>query len=197
MAAAKCGRLTRMAYASVWRRLEACTVDAALVAGLTVSAVQSWGGSTTRDLLVGAGCVLVCELAMAFQESRRGGATFGKRVLGIRVTDEDAARLRFTRSVVRNAAKWAPVNLLGASVLAGWFLPAADAAMLRPPLHIAAYGLTAMGFFALWLGPHWQALHDSLAGSIVIVRRPPPGMNELDEQGMRDLRILMGREEGP
>lgn len=178
-----------MLYASVGRRLMASLLDMGLVAVLGWAVVVRWGGTTGRNLVLCAAVLLVWEFAMAWRESRTIGGSWGKRRLRLRVSDEDAAPLGMRRSLVRQALKWAPLNLVGISILAGWFLTPVDAALLRPALHLAAYGLAAMGFFVMFFGPHSQALHDILARSLVLQRPPPAEMKEITPEDIEHVRM--------
>lgn len=177
-----------MLYASVGRRLLANVLDLGLAALLAWAAVGQWGGTPGRNLALCAAVLLVWEFVVAWQESRTIGGSWGKRRLRLRVSDEDAAPLGMRRSLLRQALKWAPLHLLGISLAAPLVLGPVDVALLRPALHLAAYGCAAMGFFALFIGAHSQALHDILAGSLVLQRPPAEGMKELTEADVEHAR---------
>jgi uncharacterized RDD family membrane protein YckC len=95
---------------------------------------------------------------------RRG--TWGKRVVGLEVTDLEGQRLTWGRAVVRALARWVPglFGLLIEGTLADGDTPSAAAIAVAT---VCAIPLLLMPLVT----PRRQALHDLLAGSVVIRRR--------------------------
>lgn len=83
-------------------------------------------------------------LYLAAMESSRRGATIGKRMLGLAVTTSAGERVSFARALGRAAAKY----LSTVTLLVGWLL-------------------------AAWT-PRKRALHDFVAGTVVVRQAEPP-----------------------
>lgn len=87
-------------------------------------------GLTEEDLLAGAGgayCVYLLLgqslhwLYYSILESSKWQATIGKKVLGLRVTDEEGRRITFLRATGRYFAKWLSALIFGVGfMMAGW-----------------------------------------------------------------------------
>ena len=151
-----------MRYAGFWRRLGAVLIDIVLLAaamaaigwlGLPiyqrhVSAVGMAGGSFSASFHVDYNAlgliigVLLWWLYFALLESSRLQATLGKRALAIKVTTLDGGRIGFWRATLRTVAKY-----LSAVIL-------------------------MIGFIMAGLTRRRQALHDLIAGTLVVDRAP-------------------------
>jgi uncharacterized RDD family membrane protein YckC len=151
-----------MRYAGFWRRLGAFLIDALLLAvamaalgwlGLPiyqrhVSAVGMEGGSFAASFHVEynpfgmAIGVLLWWLYFALLESSRLQATLGKLALAIKVITLDGGRIGFWRATLRTIAKY-----LSAAIL-------------------------MIGFIMAGLTRRKQALHDLVAGTLVVDRPP-------------------------
>ena len=93
-------------YAGFWARVAALIVDNAIVTifGLVLIAGASFAGDAAA-LVAMAVYFLVALLYWPLLECSARQATFGKRLLGIQVTDMEGGRLWFVRSLLRNLAK--------------------------------------------------------------------------------------------
>ena len=151
-----------MRYAGFWRRLGAILIDFALLAaamaaigwlGLPIyqrheSVVGMADGSFTASFKVDYNSlgmvigVLLWWLYFALLESSRLQATLGKLALAIKVTTLDGRRIGFWRATLRTIAKY-----LSAAIL-------------------------LIGFIMAGLTRRKQALHDLLAGTLVVDRAP-------------------------
>ena len=151
-----------MRYAGFWRRLGAILIDFVLLAaamaaigwlGLPIyqrheSVVGMADGSFTASFKVDYNSlgmvigVLLWWLYFALLESSRLQATLGKLALAIKVTTLDGRRIGFWRATLRTIAKY-----LSAAIL-------------------------LIGFIMAGLTRRRQALHDLLAGTLVVDRAP-------------------------
>jgi uncharacterized RDD family membrane protein YckC len=142
---------SQIAYAGFWARLAAAVLDGALlgVVGLAAGlAVLAWTARIADAQAFGAAIALaVGWLYFALMESSPSGATFGKRALRLQVLTADRMqRVGFLRATGRWAGRWVSALALAAGYL------------MQP--------FTARR----------QALHDLLAGTVVVARgRPPAG----------------------
>jgi uncharacterized RDD family membrane protein YckC len=139
----------RHGYAGFWKRLAAFLVDTIVLAGVGFCVgfafgfvmVLALGPRLDQDVLqlasFGLG-FLINFLYYAILESSESQATPGKRVLHIKVTDEDGRRITFARATGRYFAKLLSFVILGVGCLMAAFTP------------------------------RKQALHDSLAHTLVI-----------------------------
>ena len=136
------------AYAGLWRRAVALAIDTillwlgALPLGLLVAAGR---GAAHAGVGTGGGRVAIVGLEglgvwlyFALLESSAWSATLGKRALGLRVTDSSGAHIRFGRATRRLAAKLVSAAPLG------------------------------LGFLMAAFTARRQALHDLLAGTLVV-----------------------------
>jgi uncharacterized RDD family membrane protein YckC len=137
-----------VAYAGFWVRLAAAMLDAAIlgVAGLAIGlamlASTARGGADAGILALAAAIVLVIAwLYFSLMESSPGGATFGKRAFRLQVLTADRMqRASFLRATGRWAGRW-----------------------------ISAIALAA-GYLMQPFTARRQALHDLLAGTVVVAR---------------------------
>jgi uncharacterized RDD family membrane protein YckC len=139
-----------VAYAGFGVRLAAAVVDAGIVggvgvgAGLAVLAASGRSAGFDAQVIAAAIVLVVGWLYFASMESSPGGATFGKRALRLQVLTADRMqRVGFVRATGRWAGRWVSAIALGAGYL------------MQP--------FTARR----------QALHDLLAGTVVVARGHP------------------------
>jgi uncharacterized RDD family membrane protein YckC len=139
------GVATAVVYAGFWRRFVAAIIDAILVAVVLIVADIVLGAivdarSTTFATISSGLSIGVGVAYYVGQESGRKQATLGKRALGIIVTDLQGNRISNGRAVGRYFAK-----LLSALTL-------------------------AIGYFMAGFTEKKQALHDMIAGTLVVVK---------------------------
>jgi len=133
-------------YAGFWRRFAAAFLDGIIVYVISfvigavlgiVLAVADAGEHTLAVISYIVG-LLIGVLYYPTQESSEAQATFGKRALGIKVTDLRGQRITFLRALGRTLAKW----LSALTLLIGYLMAAFTARK--------------------------QALHDMMAGTLVV-----------------------------
>ncbi len=138
--------LAARAYAGFWRRVAAAVVDVVIltlaVLALSLIIVRSLGyvpelGSVEYAVYLLLNTAIVW-LYYAGQESGVRQATFGKRLLRLRVTDLDGEPISFARASVRHFAK------------------------LASSIPFMA------GFLAVAVTPRKQGFHDMIAGCLVV-----------------------------
>jgi uncharacterized RDD family membrane protein YckC len=132
-----------VAYAGFWTRLAAAILDGILV-GAVALAIAALARLADAPAFGAAAVLAAAWLYFALMESSPGGATFGKRVLRLQVLTADRMqRVGFLRATGRWAGRW----------------------------------LSALAFAAGYLVQPFtarrQALHDLLAGTVVVARRRP------------------------
>ena len=142
-------------HAGFWRRSAAYTIDyfitlvasylVGLVAGFGLAMGQGAAGLMAAPTVGGILGLVVGWLYFALQESSAAQATLGKRALGIKVTDDSGRRIGFGRATGRFFGK----------ILSGLIL--------------------AIGFMLAGWTARKQALHDMLAGTLVVFREVQPG----------------------
>jgi uncharacterized RDD family membrane protein YckC len=138
------GAVADFAYAGFWRRFAATLVDG-LVIGLPFFVLQRavlgvLGYEAAGTVALGFGLLqLAVTLAyFARWESAASGATFGKKLLGIRVIDETGRQVSFGRALARNLGK------------------------------ILSSAICGLGFLFVAFTMRKCAWHDSLAGCLVV-----------------------------
>ena len=134
-----------MRYAGIWRRLGAALIDFVLLAA--AMAAIGWLGLPVFQRLDYNSFgmvigVLLLWLYFALLESSRLQATLGKLALAIKVTTLDGGRIGFWRATLRTVAKY-----LSAVIL-------------------------MIGFIMAGFTRRKQALHDVIAGTLVVDRAP-------------------------
>ena len=136
-------------YAGFWRRVAALLIDylIALIPlfafGFIVGLTMGGNGFTGDDIAAVANILgAVCFwLYFASMESSALQATVGKIALGIRVTDEHGARIGFGRATGRHFGKFVSGIIFG------------------------------IGFIIAGITARKQALHDMMAGCLIVCRR--------------------------
>lgn len=119
------------AYSGFWRRVGAFLIDLAIVSPFALLLSQFIPVAST---------IIALWIYFAAQESSSFQGTFGKRALGIKVTDVNGVRLKFGRASTRLFSKF----LSGAILGIGFLMP-------------------------MWTR-HSQALHDIISGTLVYRR---------------------------
>jgi len=110
-ATARPQQITAASYASPWVRFVAFFIDGfiLLIASAPLQAIAAPRGSAARNPATRPGWVLAVFVLWwfysAFMESSARGATLGKRIFGLRVTDMDGRRIGFGRATVRFLGK--------------------------------------------------------------------------------------------
>jgi uncharacterized RDD family membrane protein YckC len=142
-------------HAGFWRRCAAYTIDyfitfvisyvVGIVAGFALAAGRGAEGLMAAPTVGGLLGLVVGWLYFALQESSAQQATLGKRALGIKVTDDSGRRIGFGRATGRFFGK----------ILSGLIF--------------------AIGFMLAGWTARKQALHDMLAGTLVVFRDVQPG----------------------
>lgn len=109
-----------MNWSLPWRRLAAYGVDSVVillylmlaVPALVYGASWPWPDAPWRTQLLSLLCItLPVAMYFALNEASGRGATLGKRLLGLRVSDMRGGRLPLGRSLLRSALKFAPWEL--------------------------------------------------------------------------------------
>jgi uncharacterized RDD family membrane protein YckC len=141
-------------YAGFWRRLAALLIDsliagaAGFLIGFVIGIVVAASGGDDLDggwsALINVASVVGWFLYYALMESSSHQATIGKIALGIQVTDLAGNRISFGRALGRNLAK-----LISAIIL-------------------------YIGFILAAFTERKQALHDMIAGTLVVKRGEQP-----------------------
>lgn len=140
-----------VAYAGFWVRLAAAVLDGAILGivglaiGLAVLASSARGAGTAAQALAAALALVVGWLYFALMESSPGGATFGKRAFRLQVLTADRMlRIGFLRATARWVGRW------------------------------VSAGVLAIGYLMQPFTARRQALHDFLAGTVVVARGKRP-----------------------
>jgi len=137
---------TVFTYAGFWRRLGAYVVDAALLVGVEIVLASSISVLQPNNFGALANVAPVSAALwwayFGILESSPAQGTLGKLAFGLQVTDVYGDPISFPRAVFRNGVKFVSSLLLGT----GWLLVA--------------------------FTPRKQALHDLVAGTLVLRRVP-------------------------
>ena len=119
--------------------------------------------------------VLPVILYFALFECSSWQATWGKRRMGLRVTDTHGARLSFPRSLLRSLLKFLPWELTHACLwrIPGWPLaPNTPSPIITAGL-VLVWVLVAAYLASMIMSKKHQALYDWIAGTCVIVVQRP------------------------
>ncbi|HVK56046.1 MAG TPA: RDD family protein [Burkholderiales bacterium] len=118
-------------YAGFWRRFLAVLLDSLILAipfRIFIAGMESWHGSAERlnplenasdatDIAINVVVIAVSWLYFALMESSKQGATLGKWILGMRVTDEAGNQISFGRATGRYFGKMISSLILGIGYL--------------------------------------------------------------------------------
>ncbi len=175
-------------YASFWRRLGASLFDIAVLLPATFVTIKLDGHSQSAAVT---GIVLNAALYHAYTLSLtfRYGGTLGKLAIGIRVAPVGGGPLTWRHVWLRSIVDLAASSVLALGAVIGlWRVSFATYAALewshRPALLEAAVPWLAWGntFYFAWLGSEFvivllnrrrRALHDFIAGTVVVVAKAP------------------------
>jgi uncharacterized RDD family membrane protein YckC len=119
--------------------------------------------------------VLPVVLYFALLECSPWQATWGKRKMGLRVTDTHGVRISFPRSLVRSLLKFVPWELTHACLwrIPGWPLaPSTPSPVVTAGL-VLVWVLVAAYLVSMIVSKKHQALYDWIAGTFVIVAAHP------------------------
>jgi len=170
-------------YAGFWNRAGAFALDYIvillylLILGLIGFLINSLGGTFSwlfadriRAQLSGFLLVtLPVTLYFALSESSPQRATWGKRRLGLQVTDYDAERISVWRSLVRTTLKFIPWEIAHTFVWTIAFSPADTPAWVNVSI-ILVYALIGLNLAFLIFTKKHQTIYDLLAKTCVIKR---------------------------
>lgn len=135
---------TEVAYAGFWRRLLAYLIDGVLIAGVEIALARAVYALAPDDFQalanVGPVTAAIAWAYFALMESSPAQGTLGKLALNLYVSDTHGDPVTFRRAIFRNLFK----NLSTLVLFVGWVLAA--------------------------FTPRKQALHDILAGTLVLRR---------------------------
>lgn len=173
-----------------WTRVRAFLFDYLLVAAylivlagigtfLTFGPLASrWSGVLSTpvrtDLMSFLLAVLPVTLYFAISESSAGGATWGKKRMGIRVVGQNGGRLSRTRSLSRSCLKFLPWQMAHTAMLhiPGFPLSPGDPPTTSLVLLGAAWLLVGVYFAGLSRLFGYRTLYDHIVGSSVVARQP-------------------------
>ena len=179
-----------MIFAQVWQRTKGFLLDYLIISAYIVLLVGiSVGlglGPLRRVIQVmfadpnisefSAFLLLVAPVILYFAlfESSSRQATWGKRKMGLYVTDSHGARLGFMRSLGRSLLKFMPWELTHACL---WRIPGWPFALATPsPIIMAGlvlvWILVAAYLASIFINKKHQSLYDWIAGTYVIVGQP-------------------------
>jgi len=167
-------------YAGFWQRVKAFALDYIIIlfylAALTsffllinsLSGVTEWLFSDRiRAQLTGFFLItLPIALYSAFGESSAQQATWGKKRMGLIVTDPEGARINFWRSLARTFLKFIPWELSHTLLWEISFQPLANSALINYGF-ILVYVLIGLNIAGLLMTKNHQTLYDLLAKTYV------------------------------
>ncbi|MDH4117080.1 MAG: RDD family protein [Acidimicrobiia bacterium] len=166
---------TTAAPARALPRLRASALDLAVVAGWAVFAAAAgvvarafdydFASPTSADIFAFVTLVGPVVLTFAFQEASSRKATFGKRRLGLQVTDRSGRRLSLARSLTRSIVKFLPWQLAHTAVI-GLFDDSTNSMLIVAA--IGAQALVLASVIAMAVDPYHRSFHDWLAGTRVV-----------------------------
>ena len=175
-----------MTFANVWQRFKAFLLDYLIIAayivlltivsvGLGLGPLRSlfrviFADPNSSELSAFLLLVLPVILYFAFFEHSSWQATWGKRKMGLHVTDMHGSRLSFPRALARSLLKFVPWELTHACL---WRIPGWPLAP-TPPSPIITAGLVlvwvavAAYLLSLLVSKEHQALYDWIARTYVV-----------------------------
>lgn len=177
-----------MEYASLRRRALAFGLDYLLIAAYLVALVAAFAllraalpgatgamfGDALRGQLSGFLVITVPVLLIyALSESSDRRGTWGKRQLGLQVASVNGERIRFSRSLARSAAKFAPWELAHACIWQITFAGPNPPPILLIGLMLV-YVLIGANLLSALVSPRNQTLYDRLVRTVVVRVAAPP-----------------------
>jgi uncharacterized RDD family membrane protein YckC len=109
-------------------------------------------------------------LYFAISESSAQRATRGKRRLGLKVVDQNGARIRLPRALGRTLLKFIPWELSHTLIWQISFSPGADSVWISYGF-LLVYGLIGLNIASLFMTRQHQTLYDLIAKTYVIRSR--------------------------
>jgi len=145
----------RIVYGSFWERFAAMFIDGLILLVPNLLIGKFIGGDkiineiinhdiASASILGQSLQILVGLLYFAVMEAGTSQATFGKRALGLKVTNIAGERISFLNAVGRNAGKWVSDIII------------------------------FIGYFMMLWDDKNQTLHDKMAGTLVVKNNPVP-----------------------
>ncbi|GHO41914.1 RDD family protein [Ktedonospora formicarum] len=175
-----------MTFASIWRRLVAFLLDYLIISvyliflvivgvGLGLGPLKTifqvmFANPNVSEASAFLLLVLPVLLYFVLCEQSPWQATWGKRKLGLRVTDASGARLRFPRSLVRSLLKLAPWELTHACLwrIPGWpTAPSTPSPIITVGL-VLVWVLVGAYLISMFVGKKHQTLYDWIARTYVV-----------------------------
>jgi uncharacterized RDD family membrane protein YckC len=161
----------------------------AAVAGVAARAAGYDFESPSRaDVFAFITLVAPVTVTFALQEASAVHATFGKRRMGLQVTNESGRQLTFRRALARSAAKFLPWQLAHTAVIR---LAAGSRSTGLLVLAITAQAVVLGSIGAIALDSDHRALHDRVAGTRVVSSHGngPSNQREKDQRGLEGLQL--------
>ncbi|WP_201366703.1 RDD family protein [Dictyobacter formicarum] len=180
-----------MMFASMWRRCSAFLLDYLIISAYLILLViiglglRSGPFKTIFQIMfadpnvseVSAFLLLVLPVLLYFALSEHSSwqATWGKRKMGLRVTDASGIRLSLPRSLARSLLKLVPWELTHACLwrIPGWpTTPTTPSPIVTTGL-VLVWVLVGAYLISMLVGKKRQTLYDWIAGTyVVVVPRP-------------------------
>jgi len=171
-------------YAGFWRRAGAFALDYVIILfylaaiallSLLVNSLFSINQWLFADRVRAqlAGFLLVTlpiSLYFALGESSARQATWGKKKLGLKVTDHNGGRISFWRSLARTALKFIPWELSHTLIWEIYFSPQANSVWLNYGF-VLVYVIIGLNLASLMMTRKHQTMYDFLAKTYVIKQR--------------------------
>src|SRR5574338_941771 len=142
-----------LAYAGFWRRTAAFLFDFAVMWALFAFTISAFPRAKPQTRYI---ATIPAAVYLILTESSRGQASFGKRLMGIRVMEAQGRRVSLVRATVRTTLQFAPWLAL----ISG-----------RPWLVTLAVIPYVAALVGILLGRRHRSWYDRLSGTAVI--RPP------------------------
>ncbi|MCE7984441.1 MAG: RDD family protein [Caldilinea sp. CFX5] len=174
----------KYAYAGFWVRVAAFALDYLLIAiylvvlfviGLALDLawptlqLTLFAGPTSGHIVSFLLVTLPVSLYFALSEASAQQATWGKRKMGLQVTDTAGRRLSLARSLGRTVLKFIPWELAHTLIWQVRFAPADEGAWISAGF-VLVWVLVGANLVSLLLRKNHQTLYDWLAGAYVIRR---------------------------
>jgi uncharacterized RDD family membrane protein YckC len=141
----------------------------AAVAGLGARAAGvDFGSPITADAFAFVVLVAPVVVTFAWQEASVRQATWGKRRLGLHVTDRAGRRTSLGRSLARSAVKFGPWQVAHTAVFG---LVAGSTSLALMVLAVASQAIVLGSLVGLAADHRHRALHDLIAGTVVVGTR--------------------------
>lgn len=168
-------------YVGFWQRLKAFALDYIVILGYLIAItflilILDRSSDSIQGLFVDrfqaqfVAFLLVTfpvGLYFAISESSARQATWGKRRLGLKVTDYNGNRIRFLRAFARTLFKFIPWEISHTLIWEIYFSPAVNSVLINYGF-VLVYVLIGSNVASLVMTKTHQALYDFLAGTYVV-----------------------------